>query len=73
MDNNGKYIKHTIHISRRIHFVRNGEKYKMYKIDWCEGGMKLADIPCELLGIFTLVHVNKNFPDERSFHFCGSG
>ena len=29
------------------------------------------DILCELLGIFTLVHVNKNFSDERSFHFCG--
>ena len=24
MSNNGKYTKHTRHISRRIHFVRNG-------------------------------------------------
>ena len=31
------------------------------------------DVPCELLGIFTLVYVNKNVSDERSFHFCGSG
>ena len=30
-------------------------------------------IPCEILGICTLVHVNQNFSDEGSFHFCGSG
>ena len=30
------------------------------------------DISCELLGICTLVNVNKDFSDERSFHFCGS-
>ena len=28
----------------RIHFVRNGEKFKMHKIDWCEGGLQLADV-----------------------------
>ena len=44
MDNNGKDNKNTRHIARRMHFVRNGEKCKMYKIDWCEGGLKLADI-----------------------------
>ena len=44
MAKNGKYTKHTRHIARRIHFVRNGEKCKMHKIDWCEGGLKLADI-----------------------------
>ena len=44
MANNGKDTKHTGHIARRIHLVRNGEKYKMHKIDWCEGGIKLADI-----------------------------
>ena len=27
-----------------MHFVRNGEKYKMHKIEWCEGGLQLADI-----------------------------
>ena len=27
-----------------MHFVRNEEKYKMHKIDWCEGGLQLADI-----------------------------
>ena len=36
---NGKDTKHTRHISRRIHFVRNGEKLNMHKIDWCEGGL----------------------------------
>ena len=36
--------KHTRHISRRMHFVRNGEKCKMHKIDWCEGGLQLAEI-----------------------------
>ena len=41
---NGKYIKHTRHISRRMNFVRNVEKCKIHKIDWCEGGLKLADI-----------------------------
>ena len=40
----GQYIKHTRHIARIINFVRNGEKLKMHKIDWCEGGLQLADI-----------------------------
>ena len=44
MAENGKDTKHTRHIARRIHFVRNGEKFKMHKIDWCEGGLQLADI-----------------------------
>ena len=44
MDNNGKDIKHTRHIARRTHFLRNGEKCKMHKLDWCEGGLQLADI-----------------------------
>ena len=26
------------------------KKYKMYKIDWCEGGMKLADIATKNYG-----------------------
>ena len=29
MDKNGKDTKHTRHIARRMHFVRNGEKFKM--------------------------------------------
>ena len=41
---NDKDTKHTRHIPRIMHFVRNGEKCKMQKIDWCEGGLQLADI-----------------------------
>ena len=44
MANNGKDNKHTRHIARRMHFVRNGLKCKMHKIDWCEVGLRLADI-----------------------------
>ena len=44
MAKNGKDTKHTQHIARRTHFVRNGEKYKMQKIDYCEGDLQLADI-----------------------------
>ena len=44
MPNNGKETKHTRHIARRMHFGRNGEKCKMHKIDWCEGGLQLAAI-----------------------------
>ena len=36
---NGKYTKHTSHISRRVYFLRKGENRKMHKIDWCEGGL----------------------------------
>ena len=44
MAKNGKDTKYTRHIARRMHLVRNREKYKMHKIDWCEGGLQLADI-----------------------------
>ena len=44
MTNNGKDTKHTRHIARRIHFVSNGEKCRMQNIEWCEGGLQLADI-----------------------------
>ena len=44
MAKNGKDTKHTRHITRRMNFVRNGEKCKMQKNNWCEGGLKLADI-----------------------------
>ena len=32
MANSGKDTKHIRHISRRVHFVKNGEKFKMHKI-----------------------------------------
>ena len=44
MDKNGKYTKHTRHIARRMHFVRNGEKCKMHNIYWCEVCLQLSDI-----------------------------
>ena len=44
MAKNGEDTKNTRHIARRMHFVRNGEKCKMHKIDWCEGGLQLAEI-----------------------------
>ena len=44
MAKNVKDTKHTRNIARRMNFVSNGEKYKMHKIDWCEGGLQLADI-----------------------------
>ena len=44
MAKNGKDTKHTRHIARRMHFLRNGEKCKMHNIDWCDGGLQLADI-----------------------------
>ena len=50
MAKNGKDTKHTSHISRRIHFVSNGEKFKMHKNDWCEGGLQLAYIATKNVG-----------------------
>ena len=50
MTNNGKDTKYTRHIARRGHFVRNCEKCKMYKIDWCEGGLQLVDIETKDVG-----------------------
>ena len=43
MDKNGKDTKHTRHIARRMHLVRNGEKCKIQKIDWCEVGLQLEE------------------------------
>ena len=50
MAKNVKDTKHTSHISRRIHFVRNGEKCKMNRIDWCEEGLQLEDIATKNVG-----------------------
>ena len=44
MAKNVRDTKHTRQIARRMNFVRNGEKCKMHRIDWCEGGLQLADI-----------------------------
>ena len=50
MAKNGKDTKHTRHITGIIHLVRNGEKCKMHKIEWCEGGLQLADIDTKNVG-----------------------
>ena len=50
MDNNGKDTKPTRHTARRMNFVRNGEKCKMHKIYWYEGGLQLSDIATKNVG-----------------------
>ena len=44
MAKNGRDTKNNRHIARIMNFVSNGEKFKMHKIEWCEGGLQLADI-----------------------------
>ena len=44
MAKHGNYTKHTRQISRRMHFVRNGENSKMHNIDLCERGLQLEYI-----------------------------
>ena len=51
MAKNGKDTKHTKYISRRVHLVRNCDKYRMHKIDWCEGGLQLSDIATKNVGV----------------------
>ena len=50
MANNGKDTKHTSHIARRMHFVRNDEKFNMHQIYWCKGSLQLADISTKNVG-----------------------
>ena len=50
MAKNIKDTKHTRNIARIMHFVRNGEKFKMHKIDCCGGGMQLVDIGTKNVG-----------------------
>ena len=50
MAENGKDTKHTRHVARRVNFVRNDEKCKIHKIDWLEGGLKLAYIATKKVG-----------------------
>ena len=44
MAKNVKDNKHTMHIASRTNFLRNGDKWNIHKIHWCEGVMQLADI-----------------------------
>ena len=50
MANNGKDTNHARDITRRVHFVRNGEKWKMHKIGWYEGGIQLSVIATKNVG-----------------------
>ena len=50
MANNGNYTKHTRHVSRRLYLLRNGGKWKMHKVFWCEEGLYLADIATKNVG-----------------------
>ena len=50
MANKGKDTNNTRHIARIMNLVRNGEKYKMKNIDWCEGGMQLTYIATKNVG-----------------------
>ena len=36
-------------------------------------GHSRKDIPCEITGICTLVHINNNLPDKGPLHFSTSG
>ena len=56
MTNNVKDNKHTRHISRRVHFLIKGEKYKIHNIEWCEGGLQLANIVTNNVGDNDLNH-----------------
>ena len=44
IDSNDKDTKHTRHVVRIVNFVKNGENFKIHKIDWCEGGIQLIGI-----------------------------
>ena len=50
MANNVNDTKHTRHVARIMNFLRNVEKWKVSKIDWCEGGLKLEDIATKNVG-----------------------
>ena len=50
MAKNGKYTKHTRHISRRMHIVRNGEKMQDAQDLLVLGDLKLEDIGTKNVG-----------------------
>ena len=59
MANNGKDTKHIRNIYRRVYLVSNGEKCKIEKIDWCEGGVQLADIATKNVGENVIKYQNE--------------
>ena len=44
MAKNGKDTKHTRHIARRMHFVRQGKAMGLHTLRWVEAKLQLADI-----------------------------
>ena len=50
MANNFNYANNIRNIYRRINSLINGEKYIMHKIEWCGGGLKLAEIVTKNVG-----------------------
>ena len=48
--NNDKDTKHNRHIAIRVKYVRNREKCKIHKIDWCEVGLQLVYIVTKNIG-----------------------
>ena len=55
MAKNGKDTKHTRHIASRMHLARNGGNCNMQKIDWCQGGLQLAEIATKNVGEHDLI------------------
>ena len=56
---NGKDTKHTSHIARRIHLVRNGESFNIQSIDWCAGVLQLSEIDTKNVGEHDLTPIMK--------------
>ena len=50
MVNNGKDTKNIRHIARRMNLLRNYENCNIQNIDWCEGGLQLAEIATKNVG-----------------------
>ena len=50
MAKNVKNLEYTRHIYIRVHFVRNGDKWKMHKIEWYEEVLQLAYIATKNVG-----------------------
>ena len=42
MAENSKDTKQKRHIARRLHFVSNGENWKIHEIEWCERGLQFT-------------------------------
>ena len=56
---NDRETKHTKHIVIIVNLVKNGETFKIHKIDWCEGGLQLIDIATKNFGenyLITMVY-----------------